>query len=217
MTKLNANEILLYLGHRGSDIPEELAQQIEYCRKKVEHAAAPRLVYRRVTLTDGTTAAFQLDGKDIKELLRPCREAVFCAVTLGSDLEKLLARQEITNMADALIMDACASTAVENVIQNFEDDLRRQVQNQGMYLTDRYSPGYGDLPLECQANWCRVLDAGRRIGLHVTSDHIMIPRKSVTAVMGIAKEQVKAGKKGCEVCSMFETCSFRKKGTACHE
>ena len=217
MTELNRNEILMYLGHRGHEVPDEIQEQIQRCIQQVEEVSCPRLIYRIVPIEEGNTNAFLLKGRDVKELLSPCHEAVFCAVTLGSDLEKLLVRKEVTNMADALIMDACASVAIENVIQNFEDDLRREVESRGMFLTDRYSPGYGDLPIECQKNWCRGLDTERKIGLNVTADYIMVPRKSVTAVMGITKEKGKRRKTGCESCNLFPTCSFRKKGIECHE
>ena len=49
-------------------------------------------------------------------------------------------------MADAVIMDACASTAVENVCDHFEFDLRDQPQGRGVPLGP-VQPGYGDLPL----------------------------------------------------------------------
>jgi cobalamin-dependent methionine synthase I len=126
-------------------------------------------------------------------------------------------RREVTDMADAVIMDACASVAVENVCDHFEFDLRRQLEGEGQYLTDRYSPGYGDLPLNCQSRLCDALDAQRRIGLTVTASSIMVPRKSVTAILGISDRPQTLRKRGCEVCSLFLTCPYRKEGIRCHD
>lgn len=217
LTKLNYNEILMYLGYRGQECPAELEEQIHRCMDEVTKVSEPRLVYRRLPVTNGEIKGFPLEGNDMQELLADCQEAVLLAVTLGPRVEQLLMRREITDMADAVIMDSCASTAIENVCDHFEFDLRDQLKQDGLYLTDRFSPGYGDLPLHTQLRLCEALNTTRRIGLTVTSNYIMIPRKSVTAIMGISDQPQKLRKRGCEVCSMFLNCPYRKDGVSCHE
>ena len=85
----------------------------------------------------------------------------------------------------------------------------------GLHRTDRFSPGYGDLPLELQAPLCAALDAQRRIGLTVTPSFLLNPTKSVTAVIGLAAVPQKKRIRGCAYCSMRQTCSLRKRGTTC--
>lgn len=217
LTDLNYNEILLYLGHRGQEIPPEVEEQIRRCMAEVRSASQPRLVWRRLPVVDGAIAGLPLAGEDVKQLLAPCREAVVMAVTLGPALEQRIARREVTNMADAVILDACASTAVENVCDNFEADLREQVEEEGLFLTDRYSPGYGDLPLESQRALCAALDTQRRIGLTVTPSLILIPRKAVTAILGLSDRMQTHRHRGCASCNLFLTCPYRKEGLSCHE
>lgn len=217
MTELNENEILLYLGYRGQELDEELLRQITVCQQRIADAARPGLVYRRLPVENGQIKGFPLEGDDIRALLSPCREAILMAATLGSEVERILMRAEVTDMADALIMDSCASTAIENVCDHFEMDLREELKTEGLYLTDRFSPGYGDLPISCQGQLCNILQTNRRIGLTVTPSNIMVPRKSVTAIMGISAAEQPLRKRGCEVCSMFKTCTYRKGGTSCHE
>lgn len=65
-----------------------------------------------------------LAGRDMANLLDHCQEVVLLGATIGAMVERLLMRYEVKSMSDALIMDACASTAVENVCNNFESDLR---------------------------------------------------------------------------------------------
>lgn len=216
LTELNFNEILMYLGHRGQDITPEVEGQIRRCMEQVTEAAQPRLVYRRLELKDGAIPGLPLEGEDMRQLLSGCQEAVLMAVTLGPRVEQLLMRREVTDMADAVIMDACASTAVENVCDHFEFDLRDQLKEEGRYLSDRFSPGYGDLPLNTQPRLCAALDTARRIGLTVSANYIMVPRKSVTAILGISDTPQPLRKRGCEVCSMFRTCPYRKEGVSCH-
>lgn len=216
LTGLNENEILLYLGYRGQEYPEELKEQIKRCEKEVLAAAAPRLIWRRLPVSGADFTALSLEGKDIGELLKDCVEAVLMAVTLGQGIDRLLAKKSVSNMADAVIMDACASAAIENVADHFEMDLRREVEAEGFFLTDRFSPGYGDLPLSAQKKLCAALDTERKIGLSLSPALLMIPGKSVTAVLGISRKPKPRRKRGCESCSLFRDCMYRREGRNCN-
>ena len=216
-TTLNMNEILKYLGFRGQELTEEIAAQIRRCTDEVLAAATPRLTYRHAPLEDGAVFGVTFAGNDIPRMLEPCEEVVLFGATLGPGVERLMMRYEVTNAADSVIMDACASTAIENICNNFESDMRRAVEAEGRYLTDRFSPGYGDLPIAEQPKIFALLDMTRRIGVSLTPTTIMVPRKSVTAIMGIARTPQPHRPPDCEHCLMFRTCPFRKAGRRCRE
>ena len=216
-TTLNMNEILKYLGFRGQELTEEIAAQIKRCTDEVLAAATPRLTYRHAPLEDGAVLGVTFAGNDIPRMLEPCEEVVLFGATLGPGVERLMMRYEVTNAADSVIMDACASTAIENICNNFESDMRRAVEAEGRYLTDRFSPGYGDLPIAEQPKIFALLDMTRRIGVSLTPTTIMVPRKSVTAIMGIARTPQPHRPPDCEHCLMFRTCPFRKAGRRCRE
>ena len=216
-TTLNMNEILKYLGFRGQELTEEIAAQIKRCTDEVLVAATPRLTYRHAPLEDGAVLGVRFAGNDIPRMLEPCEEVVLFGATLGPGVERLMMRYEVTNAADSVIMDACASTAIENICNNFESDMRRAVEAEGRYLTDRFSPGYGDLPIAEQPKIFALLDMTRRIGVSLTPTTIMVPRKSVTAIMGIARTPQPHRPPDCEHCLMFRTCPFRKAGRRCRE
>ena len=84
-----------------------------------------------------------------------------------------------------------------------------------MHFTGRYSPGYGDYPLECQDELIRLLDGARKIGLNVSRSHLLIPRKSITAVMGGADHPVSGYLATCGECTLRDTCVLRKEGRNC--
>lgn len=216
-TALNMNEILKYLGFRGQELTEEIAVQIKRCTQEVLHAATPRLTYRQAAIEDGCVLGVTFAGKDIPQMLVPCEEAVLFGATLGPGVERLMMRYEVTNAADSVIMDACASTAIENICNNFESDMRNAVEAEGRYLTDRFSPGYGDLPIAEQPKFFALLDMQRRVGVSLTSTLIMVPRKSVTAIMGVARTPQPHRPPDCERCLMFRNCPFRKAGRRCRE
>ena len=84
-----------------------------------------------------------------------------------------------------------------------------------MNITFRYSPGYGDLPLDVQNSFLRALDAQKKIGLTVSENNLLFPRKSVTAIIGIVDSEIKNKRKSCNECSNYENCNFRREGESC--
>ena len=117
------------------------------------------------------------------------------------------------DMARAVILDACGSALVEACCDGLEREIASRYP--GRYLTDRFSPGYGDLPLETQDAICTALDAERRLGVQVRSSHLMNPSKSVTAVIGLADAPQPARVRGCAYCSLAGSCSIREGGKSC--
>ncbi len=231
---MNYNEILMYLGHSGQEVTPDVDAQIRKGMEDVRRFAEPRLVYSRLPVTDGEVAGFPDKacdgsggagdasagvstrmGEDMRGILLPCREAVLLAVTLGAGMEQAIRQREVKDIGEAFILDACASVAAENVCDGFEESMREELAKEGLYLTSRFSPGYGDFPIECQRYLCEVLNTSRRIGLTVTESSILVPRKSVTAVMGISDKPQVLRKKGCEECSLFLHCTYRKRGIVC--
>lgn len=135
------------------------------------------------------------------------------AATLSGQADQLIHRVGISDMTRSLAMDALASAGIEQVCNRAEECFREQLPE--VYFTWRFSPGYGDLPLALQPEILQLLDAQKRLGLTVTPEHILIPRKSVTAIIGLADHPLKKGARGCATCRMRETCMFRKGGTHC--
>ena len=57
----------------------------------------------------------------------------------------------------------------------------------GESLVSRYSPGYGDFPLAAQRTLLGLLDASRQVGVSLTDSLLMVPSKSVSAIIGVKK------------------------------
>ena len=206
-------EVLYFLGWRGSPVDEntlfEIRKMIELTLREIE----PRTTSIRKKILPGSVlegTRFGPTGYAIQEMLSPCHEAILVAGTLGAQSERLLLRIQAQDAAKALLLDAVLSAAIEALMDAQEDTLRSRIEAEGLYLTDRFSPGYGDMPLSQSREICEVLDAQRRIGLTVSKSGIMIPRKSVTAVMGVSRVQVKRRPKGCEGCEHRETCALSR-------
>lgn len=202
-------EVLHYLGWRGAPIEKTLLDQLKSLCDKALKEIRPRAVLTRFELDENGTlehTSFAPQGKDVRQMLAPCKEAYLLAATLGAESERLLLKEQARTGAQAVLMDAVLSAAIEAVCDQIESSLRMQLAGEQLYLTDRFSPGYGDMPLEQTKMICEVLSASRRIGLTVSSSGIMIPRKSVTAIMGVSNTVTRRRPAGCAGCSARHTC-----------
>ena len=214
LTEIPLREVLHFLGWRGTPVDAPLLEQIRSQCALVMREAQPRLVMRRFALMPGGALAgstLTLRGGDVRAMLSTCREAVLLAATLGAQSERLLLRTQAQDAAMALILDAAMSAAIEAVLDGQEETLRAELSAQGLYLTDRFSPGYGDMPIAQTREICEVLSAQRAIGLTVSAGGVMIPRKSVTAIMGVSDVPVARRPTGCAGCAARETCALRRR------
>lgn len=230
----------------GNNIPNgESLKQIEKCSGEILTAAEPKAVYREFELGRHSETgqiyvlneSNVLEGDAIKKHLSDCKRCVLMGVTLGSGVDRLIRRKEITDMSEAMALDACASSLIEDLCDILNKEMEESYEKQGIYMTERFSPGYGDMPLSCQQVFSKLLDMQKKIGLTENASHLLIPRKSVTAVIGL-KENMSSGSrdggreggqsgvddgmkdsmlysKACNICNMRETCDFRKNGGSC--
>ena len=88
---------------------------------------------------------------------------------------KLLVRDRILEVV---------APAVENFCQILGE------AKSGARLRPRFSPGYGDLPLEMQKDIFSLLGCPSNVGITLNESLIMSPSKSVTAIVGIEPPQL---------------------------
>ncbi len=215
LSGFNRKEVLQYLRWTGSEIPPEVDAMIDGCIAETLRVVQPRYTYRIFPIERQTeTPHIAFAGQDIRAMLTACERVVFLAATLGNGLELAIRRAEVRDLSRAIVLDCCGSAAIEAVCDLAEQEIKTGI-GADVHLTDRFSPGYGDLSIELQHEFIQTVDAPRKIGLTVTSTHILTPRKSVTALIGIADTPQTKRFRGCAYCSMFETCAFRKAGKTC--
>lgn len=214
---INREEALRYMGFMGYTPDESLMSRIDALEQELIRTAVPRLVWRTedIIRENGVLSAggVVLRGKAIEEHLEGCDQAVFMAATLSIGADRLISRAQARNMADALMLDALGSAGIEQICDKSEALIKKELS--GKYMTWRFSPGYGDLPLETQAALSERLDISRRAGITLTDTLLMIPRKSVTAIIGVSDRPLPERRMGCHYCSMMDKCNFRKNGVRC--
>ena len=180
------SEALRYMG--SGDVAETRCKA-EKALAMLREVSPPKCLYRVFSLesVDGgyelSGSGIILRGSSVERMLHGCHSAAIMICSLGFGFEAELRKAQARSMADALILDACGSALVEEGCDNAELEISAAMP--GKHLTDRFSPGYGDLPLAFQQDIFAVLDVPRRIGVSLNASLLMSPSKSVTAIVGI--------------------------------
>lgn len=107
-------------------------------------------------------------------------DAIYLCGTIGSRFDQWQRKLSVLGATDALIAQAIGAAAVEAVMDMLEAEAK--AENPGEWGVRR-SPGYGAMPLSDSARIIAKLDATKRIGVAVTEDDLLVPIKSVTAVL----------------------------------
>jgi hypothetical protein len=215
--EIGRKEVLRYLGYRNQIVDEKLEELVCGCMEELKGIAAPKYICRtlRITSRDWSISLedglFELPGKAISRHLNGSGECILMAATLGSEIDKKIRYYEKIDLAKALILDACATAFIEAVCDRVCKDIEKNELPVGKHLTFRFSPGYGDLPIDIQKGFLEVLNAGKRIGLTASSTNILLPRKSVTAVIGITEKKCAENKSGCAACSKSTECIYKRR------
>lgn len=209
LQSLDREEAVRYLGGAGVAMNAEMERMLDVCEAEILQAAAPKYLYKIKELPCPELE----QGDDIRAHLAGCTQAVLLAVTLGAEVDRRIRIAQVTDLPEAVVLDALASVAVEQVCAQCEDLLAEQFPDR--FQTFRFSPGYGDFPIGLQKWFLTELDAPKKIGLTTNENSLLIPTKSVTAVLGLSETEVPKQRRGCAVCDLRETCAYRKRGDHC--
>ena len=154
------DEALRYAGVRADesgDMHRKMAEIAAQCMKTV----TPRCTYRvsEIAWENGMPSLFGgqlvLPGRTAAVMLRSCSHAALLVCTLGTTFDALARQVQARDFADALLLDGFGGAYVEAGCNAAEREIAAKLP--GKYLTDRFSPGYGDLPLDVQS--FAVIDA----------------------------------------------------------
>lgn len=183
-------EIAFYM-RMGRTLPEgELAARVLRLRDEALKAISPRRVWRRVPVADGAIDSggvrLALCGT-LADHIAGCGAAYLVCGTIGAGFDAFHRRVSVGSGVDALIAQAIGAALVEKLMDETEAEIREELA-EGESLRPRYSPGYGTFPLAAQRELLALLDAPRAVGVSLTDTLLMVPSKSVSAVIGVTRE-----------------------------
>ena len=179
---------------RCGKLSEDVLTVIDECIKEARGSLAYRVCYCEYGVDIvGKTVDFgfaTVTSEDLAKALWGCNTAVIFIATVGIGMDRLITKYSKISPIKALILQAIGAERAEALCDELTLELKNIYSNEGKELLPRFSPGYGDLPLEFQADIFKALAPEKRIGVSLNGSLLMSPTKSVSAIIGI-KEQAK--------------------------
>ncbi len=209
LPEVDLREMLRYAACRAPD--EQVTALAASAAEEGCRVLRPALCWREVPLTvtahrvDLGFTAF--DSQKLAAVLTGCDRAVIFAATMGLELDRLIARHGRLSPARGLMLQALGAERIEALCDSFCDFLAAEYAP--LTVRRRFSPGYGDLPLQNQRAFFDALQCHKEIGLYLNESLLMSPTKSVTAIVGLGRS-ADCSPAGCSVCAKAD-CEMRKR------
>jgi len=189
-------------------VKETLDEVLDTAEKIVK----PRGMYRILPVLDTDaegvlTRVGTIRSAMFARLLGKCTgnpSIVFMVATLGNELESRCGTQ--APLYRQMVFDSAGSILVETVADMVEADWRGRLNRLGFQYSLRLSPGYCDWALDGQRLMAASLNT-EKVGIHLTSDFIMIPSKSISAIAATARQVPIAAP--CSFCKKSDCLSRR--------
>ncbi len=181
--KIDKNEAARYAGGRPDDL--KLLEMIDDCWAELCPLLSLRACYSilPIEISGQLDLGFtKSNSLDLSKNLTGCNHIILFAATIGAGADRLIQRYSRLSPARALCMQAVASAAIEAYCNLLNDEWTQNFAAS----KPRFSPGYGDFPIEMQRDIQKALQF-EKIGITLTESLLMAPSKSVSAIIGIKK------------------------------
>lgn len=176
-------EALRYAGVRGEDAMSEAL--MDACAAELLPILAYRVCYRELSTYEPWAENIMRSSVSLSRALSGCSAVLVLAATVGTAPDVFARRASVSSPAKAVMYQAIGAERIEALCDEFCRDMSERYVSSGILLTPRFSPGYGDLSLAVQRDIFSLLDCPRQIGLTLGESLLMIPTKSVTALIGL--------------------------------
>ena len=213
-------EIARYLGYRGQEPDEQVTGKLQDVMDSLMPLIEPRQIHRFFDLKrqgceeEGeliTIEGMQIRSRSLSRNLKDCDRVCLMAATIGLAPDRVAARASAAGkMSDTVIIQAVGAALIEAWCDEVNDNIHREAAVDGYFTRPRFSPGYGDFALEHQVQVFRILGVQKRIGVTLTDSLLMVPTKSVTALIGLSRTDAGCTLPGCESCEKAGDCLYRR-------
>ncbi len=207
---INRGQVLRYLGYGRTAPDAPTAALLEECLKEFAAYADYRACSVRlpvaVTGTNVSMGGLTVTSASLAKNLAGCGEVILFAATIGAEADLRRSSAAVRSAAKAVVLDAIGTAAVEAWCNKLCENWQSQVAP--LQLRPRFSPGYGDVPLELQRSLLSLLDSSRRAGISLTGALLMTPHKSVSAIVGVGERGCQTLLHDCAACTKTD-CAFR--------
>lgn len=183
ISAVSRKEVLRYLGYKGTmEIQGAVEDEVEACLELLGQKAEPKHLVRSFPLRLGTEyeidcGCFCTRSKNLSKNLQECEMVLVFAATLGLGTDYVIQKYNHLQMSRAVILQAAAAAMIEEYCDQVCRELKERYEAGEWYLRPRFSPGYGDFPLECQSSLLDGLEGktpGNPADVRVSDDALQV-------------------------------------------
>ena len=193
---VNVDEVWRYCGCKTVPEDEESVRLMGEILKEYGNIARGKVCFVRAP-----HMPFETESAGLAKVIAGSSEVIVFAATVGIEFDRVIGRYKRTSPSKALILQALGAERVEALCDLFCSEFEGR--------TSRYSPGYGDLPLETQKDVFALLQCESKIGISLNGSLLMTPSKSVTAIFGIRDGATGTDGHDCSLCGLL-SCEYRR-------
>jgi len=221
--KIDEEEVLRYQGYSKNKAKNPSEVSLQITREEItrgHNLFEPQGIYsstkiKQISFSDGRVDlknGFSLNfSNSIINLLKGTSYLVLGVVTIGSSLESKVS--EFFTQGEyprAIALDAVGTVAVESLSRYIRNLVCQEAKEQYFKITRYFSPGYGDWDISQQKDIFKIIPTNK-IGVSLTESCMILPRKSLSWIIGIGKGVVILSKErdACKICKA-KNCQFRK-------
>ncbi len=179
-------EILRYA--RCDEANEETLKLLHSCMEEAREALTYNVCFSELTVNINSDLCdfgfFSLHSKSLSKNLLGCKSVILFCATIGLSLDRLISKYSKLSPSRALLLHAFGTERIEALCDAF---CREIAAERNSSPRPRFSPGYGDIPLDIQKDILSFLETHSNIAVFLNESMLMSPSKSVTAFMGLCK------------------------------
>jgi len=192
-------------------MPARISSLIDEYIENANHLIEPSYSYviGDIELVHDSTVVIEgsiiFESQVIARLLEQCHKVAVFLVTIGKHLEETSCRLADDGLIlQASVLDAIGSDATEKVADFVQDSIREMAGAQGFVTSRRFSPGYCDWDIGQQRAVFQAVD-GDVVGIRLTKRCLMIPRKSISGIIGIGPSNSNVENYNpCKTCNKYD-------------
>lgn len=206
--KIEPKHLHELLGFGENDIPEPFPEYINTVLNEAPNLCNIRggyKIFKSLTINN-TNHTIQIESQNfspskiVTTQLKSAKHAALFLCTAGSEISEYA--KKISTEHDPIlgyVFDMLGSVCVEKATDKIQDALKKNVQQSGLNISDRYSPGYCDWSVAEQHKLFSLLPTDF-CGIKLSGSALMHPIKSVSGIIGIGKDLQQKGYQ-CKWCS----------------
>jgi len=151
-----------------------------------------------------------LRGTSFHSVLSEAKKLAVVIYTIGPDLENMVTQDfNRTEYLRGLLLDNIGDAALDLLYEEVCQLIKVEAASYGYQGSSPISPGMSGFPISEQRRLFELVPA-REIGVSLTSSGMMVPRKSVSMVIGMGPKMPQWSQaEACARCGSGDTCPYR--------